>query len=73
MTISISNNLVFYGKTKHFKIKFLFLKVEEMKLFHCKIEDQSANILTKALLKFRFEHLKQKLGVCNFIVKEKNC
>jgi len=57
-TISISNNPVFHGKTKHFKIKFLFLKEGEMKLFHCKTEKQNANILTKSFLKFMFEHLR---------------
>jgi len=35
--ISISNNLVFHGKTKHLKIKFFFLrevkKEREVKLF----------------------------------------
>jgi len=58
--ISISNNLVFYGKTKHFKIKFFFLreikKEREVKLFYCKTEEQSADILTKALPKLKFEY-----------------
>jgi hypothetical protein len=72
-TISISNNLVFHDKTKHFKIKFFFLKEGEMKLFQCKTEEQSVYILTKALFKFRFEHLRQKLRVCNFRVKKENC
>ena len=54
-SISIANNLVFHGKTKHFKIKLFFLR-----------ED----ILTKALPKARFEYLREKLGVCSIRVKE---
>ena len=54
-SISIANNLVFHGKTKHFKIKLFFLR-----------ED----ILTKALPKVRFEYLREKLGVCSIRVKE---
>ena len=60
--ISIFNNLVFHGKTKHFKIIFFFLrevkKEREVKLFYCKTEEQSADILTKALPKLKFEYLR---------------
>lgn len=72
--ISIANNPVFHGKTKHFKIKFYFLreaqKEGEVKLIYCKTEDQSADILTKALPKARYEFLRQRLGVCSSRVKE---
>ena len=75
--ISISNNLLFHGRTKHFKIKFFVLREvqqeEKVKLIYCKTEEQHANILTKALPKLKFEHLRHKLGVCSFRVKEKNC
>lgn len=57
--ISISNNPVFHGRTKHFKIKLFFsreLQREgEVNLLYCRIEDQSADVLTKALPKVRFE------------------
>jgi hypothetical protein len=36
-----------------------------MKLFYCKTEKQHTDILTKALLKLKFEYLRQKLGVCS--------
>jgi len=61
-TIAISNNLVFHGKTKHINIKYYFLiEVQcskEVVLIHSKTEDQLAEILTKALLKGRFEDLR---------------
>ena len=37
----------------------------EVKLIYCRTEDQSANVLTKALPKTRFEALRNKLGVYN--------
>ena len=53
--IAISNDYVFHGKTKHFKIKLYHLREEqkdgEVKLLYCKIEDQIADVLTKALPK----------------------
>jgi len=66
--IAISNNPVFHGKTKHFKIKYHFPREvqnnKEVVLVHCKTEDQLADILTKALSKRRFEELREKIGVC---------
>jgi hypothetical protein len=60
--ILISNDPVFCSKTKHFKIKFFFprevQKEREVKLFYNKTEEQSTDILTKALSKFRFEYLR---------------
>ena len=68
--IAISNDLVFHGKTKHFKIKLYHLrevqKGGEIKLLYCKIEEQVANIFTKALPKGRFEMLRNKLGLCSY-------
>ncbi|KAM7516070.1 hypothetical protein LguiA_005653 [Lonicera macranthoides] len=72
--ISIANNPVFHGKTKHFKIKLYFLREVqregEVQLIHCQTQNQSADILTKALPKSRYEFLRQKLGVCSSRVKE---
>jgi len=66
--IAISNNPVFHGKTKHFKIKYHFLREvqssKEVVLVHCKTKDQLTDILTKALPKCRFEELREKIGVC---------
>lgn len=72
--IAISNNPVFHGKTKHFKIKYYFVrevqKNDEVRLVYCKTEDQLADILTKGLSKSRFELLKKRIGVCSKNSKE---
>ena len=72
VAISISNNSVFHNKTKHFKIKFYFLREvqREVQLIYCKTENQNVDILIKALPKVRYEFLRQKLGVCSSRVKE---
>ncbi|KAL6321523.1 hypothetical protein AAG906_021718 [Vitis piasezkii] len=56
--ISIANNLVFHGKTKHFKLKLYFLK------------ESNLDILTKPLPKARYEFLRQRSGVYNSKDKE---
>ncbi|RZC19132.1 Copia protein [Glycine soja] len=65
--ISISNNPMFHGKTKHFKIKLYFLreahKEGEVKLIYSTTEEQSVDILTKAFPKARYEFLRQRLGI----------
>ncbi|XP_028181260.1 uncharacterized protein LOC114368096 [Glycine soja] len=65
---------VFHGRTKHFKIKFFFLrevqKDGEVQLVHCRIEYHNADILTKALPKNIFEFFRKRLGICSFSVKE---
>ena len=41
--IAISNNPIFHGKMKHFKLKYYFFrevqKNDELQLIYCKIED----------------------------------
>jgi len=73
--ITISNNPVFQGKIKHFKIEYYFLREvqsnKEAILVHCKTEDQLADILTKALPKHKFKELRDKIGVCIKRSKEK--
>nr|CAD1825827.1 unnamed protein product [Ananas comosus var. bracteatus] len=68
-TLAISQNPVFHGKTKHFKIKYYFLrevqKAGEVKLVYCSSEDQIADIFTKSFHVCRFELLRAKLGVCS--------
>jgi hypothetical protein len=72
--IAISNNPIFHGKTKHFKLKYYFLrevqKNKELQLIYCKTEDQLADMLTKPLSKTRFETLRNKIGVCSKRCKE---
>ena len=64
--ISVSKNLVFHGKTKHFNIKLFFLREVQnglVELIHCKSEE-IADIFTKPLSTNKFEDLRAKLGVC---------
>ncbi|RVW87522.1 Retrovirus-related Pol polyprotein from transposon RE1 [Vitis vinifera] len=72
--ISIANNPVFHGKTKHFKLKLYFLREVqnegEIQLVYCKTESQNVDILTKLLPKARYEFLRQRLGVCSSKDKE---
>ena len=53
--IAISNNLVFHGQTKHFKIKYYFVKKvqknNEVRFVDCKTKDQLADILIKRSVK----------------------
>ena len=72
--IAISNNPVFHGRTKHFKIKFYFLrevqKSKEISLIYWRCDDQLADIMTKALSKKKFEDFRMKMGVCTKRCKE---
>ncbi|KAA3471058.1 Integrase, catalytic core [Gossypium australe] len=65
--VAIAKNPMFHGKTKHFKIKFHFVREmeqsQEIRLVHCSSEDQLADILTKPLCVSRFKNLIAKLGV----------
>ena len=66
---------MFYGRTKHIKIKYHFLREaeaeNEMKPKHYKIEDQVADILTKALPKAKFETLRKCFDISSKNAKEK--
>ena len=68
-TLAISHNPVFHGKTKHFKIKYYFLrevqKAGKVKLVYCSSEEQLADIFTKSFNVSRFEVLRAKLGMCS--------
>nr|XP_048324826.1 putative wall-associated receptor kinase-like 16 [Ziziphus jujuba var. spinosa] len=63
--IAISNDPIFHGRTKHFKIKTYHLREEqkagEIKLVYCKTENQIADAFTKTLPKARFEALRNKV------------
>ena len=64
--ISIANNPIFHGKTKHFKIKLYFLlevqKEGEITLLYYRTNDQIADVLTKDLLKASLEELRSKFS-----------
>ena len=68
-TLAISQNPVFHGRTKHFKVKYYFLREVqrsgEVKLVYCSSKNQIIDIFTKSFSAGRFEVLREKLGVCN--------
>ncbi|CAL9013344.1 unnamed protein product [Prunus brigantina] len=65
--IAMAKNLVFHQKSRHISRKFHFIReaiqAKEIELIYCKTEDQIADILTKALSKDHFVHLRDLLGV----------
>ncbi|CAL9022194.1 unnamed protein product [Prunus brigantina] len=65
--IAMAKNPVFHQKSRHISRKFHFIReaiqAKEIELIYCKTEDQIADILTKALSKDRFVHLRDLLGV----------
>ena len=58
----MAQNLILHERSKHIKVKYHTLRqVEqsrEMKLEHCRLEVQIADITTKALQKSKFEDLR---------------
>ena len=68
--IDISKNPVHHSRTKHIDIRHHFLRdhVEKknIKLKHCRTEDQIADIFTKALPRETFVHLRLLLGLIPF-------
>ena len=68
--INISKNPVHHSRTKHIDIRHHFLRdhVEKnnIKLTHCRTEDQIADIFTKALPRETFVHLRLLLGLIPF-------
>ncbi|KAG8481885.1 hypothetical protein CXB51_026674 [Gossypium anomalum] len=76
LAVAIAKNLVFHGKTKHFKIKYHFVREaeqsKEVRLVHYSSENQFADILTKSLGATRFNTLRRNIGVC-CIQSKKEC
>ncbi|XP_059295489.1 peroxidase 21-like [Lycium ferocissimum] len=72
--ISMDKNPVLHGRNKHINVKFHTIrqaeKDGEVKLVHCSSNQQIADIMTKALPKWKFEFLRAKLGVSMKNLKE---
>ncbi|KAG6474130.1 hypothetical protein ZIOFF_068054 [Zingiber officinale] len=66
-TLAISKNPIFHGKTKHFNVKYYYLRevqqMGEVELIYCTTEDQLADIFTKSFHQSRFVWLREKIGV----------
>ncbi|GKA61985.1 retrovirus-related pol polyprotein from transposon TNT 1-94 [Tanacetum coccineum] len=69
-TIASTRNLTFHSRTKHIDIHFHFIHdltsegIIEMK--YCPINEQVADVFTKALSQAKHEYFRQKLIVCKF-------
>ncbi|RZB68411.1 Retrovirus-related Pol polyprotein from transposon TNT 1-94 [Glycine soja] len=74
LAIAMTKNPVHHSRTKHIAIKYHFIReaeaTKEIKLDYCRIEDQIADIFTKALPRPRFEELRAMLGVTEICIKE---
>lgn len=72
--IVMSKNPVLHGRTKHIRIKYHVVREAEqngeVKLIHCKGEEQVADIMTKSLGRYKFEELRFRLGVSSKNIKE---
>lgn len=75
--IAIAGDPVFQGKTKHFRIKIYYLrevqKEGEVRRVYCQTKNQWADILTKVLVRGRFEDLRRMIGICSSNNKEGCC
>ena len=71
-TIELSKNPVQHGRSKHIDMKYHFfidyVKQKVVKLQYCNIEEQVADIFTKALPVDRFRRLRTVLGVKMLLV-----
>ena len=63
----MSENPVFHDKSKHIEIKYHYIKdmVQRgaVKLQYVATDEYIANVLTKPLLRVKFEYFREKLGV----------
>lgn len=71
--IDLAKNPVFHGRSKHIDIRYHFIRqcVEkgEIVLKHVSSENQRADVLTKFLAAFKFERLRNLLGVKDLTAK----
>ncbi len=65
--ILLTNNSVYHAKTKHIEVHYHFIRkkvlAKEIDLIHVSIEDQVADIFTKALGTDKLKKFRKMLGV----------
>ena len=75
--MKLSENLVFYYKSKHIEIKYHYIRdmVQrgEVKLRYVAMEEQIADVLTKPLARVKFEYFGEKLGFVQIGFHCKEC
>jgi hypothetical protein len=66
-SILLANNLVHHARTKHIEVHYHFIRekviAKEIDLIHVSIEDQVANIFTKALGTNKLKKFRKMFGV----------
>ncbi len=66
-SILLANNPVYHARTKHIEVHYHFIRekvlAKEIDLIHVSIEDQVANIFTKALVKDKLKKFQKMFGV----------
>ena len=71
----MSENPVFHNKLKHIDIKYHYIRdmVQRgvVKLQYIVIEEQIDDVLTKPLVRVKFEYFREKLGVLQIEVPSK--
>nr|CAN60813.1 hypothetical protein VITISV_038722 [Vitis vinifera] len=74
--IAIAKNYVFHSRTRHIVVKYHFIKEAisycEVQLMYCKLEEQVADIFTKALPLEKLVHFRKLLGVEEHHIKGDN-
>lgn len=67
-TISFAHNSGFHARSKHIDIWHHFIRENitsnKVSVTYCAIEDNTADILTKGLDRYKHEHLVELLGMC---------
>jgi hypothetical protein len=71
LAIALSKDPVFHDRSKHIKTKYHFIREcvdnGEVVLESVSTADQLADILTKPLVRVRFQELREKIGVVKII------
>uniref|UniRef100_A0A803MLN5 Uncharacterized protein n=1 Tax=Chenopodium quinoa TaxID=63459 RepID=A0A803MLN5_CHEQI len=69
-TIAMTKNPAYHSRTKHIDIRFHYIRSlaakKEVELKFCATNNQTADILTKALSFDKHTYFRQKMGVCSF-------
>ena len=65
--IAVSKNPVQHGRTKHIKVNYHAIreaeKLKEVELKYYSSDEQLADIMTKAMGKYKFEKLRSRIGI----------
>ena len=73
--MKFSENLVFHDKSKHIEIKYHYIRDMvhrgSVKLQYVVTNEQLSDVLTKSLVRVKFEYFRENLGVLQIKVPSK--